>query len=170
MVRPQSVTGKGLFKVLESGLQSIGIRKISTEQSKKLVGVGTDGAFANIAAKGLKGLVEQQVPWIFWMWCLAHRLELAVKNSLKGTTFDLIDEFLMRLYYLYEKSPKKCRELEELIADLKDCWSFDDAGVKPVRSSGSRWISLKLNAMRRVISKYGAYMNHIAALSLLPAF
>ena len=86
MVRPQSVTGKGLFKVLESGLQSIGIRKISTEQSKKLVGVGTDGAIANIAAKGLKGLVEQQVPWVFWMWCLAHRLELAVKNSLKGTT------------------------------------------------------------------------------------
>ena len=80
------------------------------------------------------------------MWCLAHRLELSVKDALKGTTFDAIDEFLLRLYYLYEKSPKKYRELEDLITDLRECLSFDDAGIKPVRSSGSRWISHKLNA------------------------
>ena len=37
--------------------------------------------------------------------------------------------------------------------------------VKPVRSSRSRWISHKLSAMKQVISKFGAYMNHIATLS-----
>lgn len=101
------------------------------------------------------------------MWCLARRLELAVKDALKGTTaFDLIDEFLLRLYYLYVKSPKKCRELEELITDLGECLSSGDAGIKPVRCSGSRWVSHKVNAMKRVISKFGAYINHIAALSL----
>ena len=35
---------------------------------------------------------------------MAHRLELSVKDALKGTTFDVIHEFLIRLYYLYEKS------------------------------------------------------------------
>ena len=165
VVRPQAVTAQGLFEVLESGLRGLGIQEVSAEQCKKLVGVGTDGASANIAAHGLKGLVERRLPWVFWMWCMAHRLELSVKDALKGTAFDAIDEFLLRLYYLYEKSPKKCRELEDLIADLRECLSFDDAGVKPVRSSGSRWVSHKLNAMKRVISKFGAYTNHIAALS-----
>ena len=84
------------------------------------------------------------------MWCLAHRLELAVKDALKGTRFDLIDEMLLRLYKLYNKSPKKCRELEEIIFDLKEYLWFDDAGVKPVRSCGSRWVAHKLNAMKQV--------------------
>ena len=72
---------------------------------------------------------------------------------------------LLRLYYLYEKSPKKCRELEGIMADLRECLEFDDAGVRPVRGSGSRWISHKLNAMKRVVSKYGAYTAHLSTLS-----
>ena len=131
--------------MLEGRLWGIGIEEVSAEQCKKLVSVGTYGASTNIAASGLKGLVEEHLPWVFWMWCMAHRLELAVKDALKGTAFDAIDEFLLRLYYLYEKSSKKCKELEELITDLKDCLSFDDTGVKPIRSSGSRWVSHKLS-------------------------
>ena len=102
-------------------------------------------------------------------WCMAHRLELAIKDALKGTTFDEIDEMLLRLYYLYEKSPNKCRELEDIVADLKGAMCFDDARVKPVRASGSRWVVHKLNAMKRVISKYGAYTHHLAAPSEDPS-
>ena len=43
---------------------------------------------------------------------------------------------------------------------------FDDAGIKPVRSSGSRWVSHKLSAMKRIISKFGAYSSHLIALSV----
>ena len=167
--RPQSVTARGLFQVLEGCLQGLGIQEVSPDECQKLVGVGTDGAAANIAASGLKGLVEGRLGWVFWMWCMAHRLELAIKDALKGTTFDDINEMLLRLYYLYEKSPKKCRELEDIIADLRDCMCFDDAGVKPVRASGSRWVAHKLSAMKRVISKFGAYTNHLAALSEDPS-
>jgi len=67
--------------------------------------VGTDGAAVNIARAGLKGLVEKELPWVFWSWCMAHRLELAVRDALKGTTFDLIDDMLLRLYLIYENSP-----------------------------------------------------------------
>ena len=72
---------------------------------------------------------------------------------------------LLRLYYLYEKSPQKCRELEDIISDLKECLCFDDAGVKPVSASGSKWVAHKLNAMKRVLSKFGAYTGHLATLS-----
>ena len=167
--RPQSVTAHGLFQVLEGCLQGLGIQELSPDKCKKLVGVGTDGAAANMAASGLKGLVEGKLKWVFWMWCLAHRLELSIKDALKDTTFDEINEMLLQLYYLYENSPNKCRELEDIVADLKGAMCLNDAGVKPVCASGSRWVVHKLNAMKRVLSKFGAYKNHLAALSEDPS-
>lgn len=126
---------------MERVLQSLGIHAIDATQCHKLVGIATDGASANIAGDGLKGLVEQRLPWIFWMWCLAHQMELAIKDALRRTAFDTIDKRLLRLYYLYEKSPKKFRELEEIISDLKQCFLFDDGRAKPIRASGSKCIS-----------------------------
>jgi len=37
--------------------------------------------------------------------------------------------------------------------------------VRPLRASGSRWVCHKLNAMRRILSKYGTYTSHLAALA-----
>ena len=53
------------------------------------------------------------------MRCIAHRLELAIKDALKPTYFDKVDDMLLRLYLLYEKSPKTCRELEKIVSHLK---------------------------------------------------
>ena len=54
------------------------------------------------------------------MWCLAQRLEFSIKDALKGTIFDHIDKMLLQLYYIYERSPKKCRELEEIVTHRKE--------------------------------------------------
>ena len=82
---------------LQHALQSLGIEAVSEGDCKKLVGIATDGAAANVgSASGLKGLVEAKLGWIFWMWCLAHRLELSIKDALSNTTFDLVDEMLLR--------------------------------------------------------------------------
>ena len=78
------------------------------------------------------------------MWCLAHRIELAIKDALKSICFKLIDEMLLRLYYLYEKSSKKLRQLEEIIADLSGCLTFEGGGTKPIRASGTRWVGHEL--------------------------
>ena len=88
-----------------------------------------------------------------------------MKDALKGTTLDHIDDMFLCRYYIYEKSPKKCRELEEVIRDLQQFIQFEDSGTKPVRASGSRWVSHKLSAMKRILSKYGAYSSHLIALS-----
>ena len=132
LARPRDVTGAGLFQCLQASLQALGISALNAEECKKLAGIGTDGASSNVAAGGLKSLVENELPWMFWMRCLAHRLELSVKDALKGTFFDQIDEMLLRLYYIYEKSPKKCRELEDVIVELRKCVAFDDEGTRPV--------------------------------------
>ena len=68
---------------------------------------------------------------------------------------------LLKLYYLYDHSPKKCRELE-VVSDLKTCITFDESGIW---ASGSRWVGRKLSAMKHVLSKYSAYTSHFIALS-----
>ena len=143
VTRPLTATAKGIFDVLQTALQGLGISAISREECAKIVGIGTDGASANIAGAGLKGLVEKEIPWVVWMWCMAHRLELAVKDVLKHTHFELVNNMLLRLYFLYESSPKKCRELEEIVTELRECLSIEDGGMRPVRASGSRWIAHK---------------------------
>ena len=78
----------GLLGSLQHALERLNIQSISRDACKRLVGIGTDGASVNIADQGLKGLVEREIPWVYWSWCLAHRLELAIKDALKGTLFD----------------------------------------------------------------------------------
>ena len=98
------------------------------------------------------------------MRCLTHKLELAVKDALEQTSFDLIDDMLLRLYLVYKNSPMRCRQLE-IMTDLRECLLIEDGGMKPVRVSGSRWIT----QMECNEKKYGVYTNHIASLSLDPS-
>ena len=104
-----SGTGEGLYKCFDEMLCYVGMQNLV---DCKLVGFGCDGTNANIVADGgLKGHLVQRLPSILVMWCLSHRVELAVKGGLKATYFDVIDNLLLKMYYLYENSPKKCREL-----------------------------------------------------------
>ena len=50
----------------QKALEIPGITAINTEECSTIVGIGTDGAAVNIAGAGLKGLVEEKLPWVFW--------------------------------------------------------------------------------------------------------
>ena len=105
----------------------------------------------------MKGKLQEAVPWLFWSWCsYPHRLELACKDALCSDLFTVIDEMLLRLYYIYEKSPQKCRELTDIADDLKEVYNFGKGGDKPVRSHGSRLISHKRKSLLRITNRYGA--------------
>ena len=56
---PATATALGIFDVVQTAVQKLGFPAISGGQCTKLVGIGTDGAAANIASAGLKGLVER---------------------------------------------------------------------------------------------------------------
>lgn len=83
-----------------------------------------------------------------------------IRQGCPERDFD-IDEMLLRLYYIYEKSLKKCRELDDVVSELKQCVEFESGGIQPVRASGSRWVTHKLSAMKRVVSKFGEYTHCI---------
>ena len=72
---------------------------------------------------------------------------------------------LLRLYYLYSKSPKKLRELTDVVSDLKEVFEFPEGGDAPIRSQGSRWISHKRQTLQRITDRYGAYVAHLTTLS-----
>ncbi len=161
---------KGLIKCASKSLSALGITDISSQNISEvtnhpiLIGIGTDGASVNVGeVNGMKGMVHRANGWIFWSWCYAHRLELASKNAFSSTL--CIEEMLLRLYYLYEKSPQKIRELEGIVCDLKDVFELPFGGNVPVRACGSRWITHKRNALLRVVDRYGAYINHLTTLT-----
>jgi hypothetical protein len=93
--QPEATNAQGLYACLEGALQ-YNIMGIDNWK-KKLVGFGIDGASVNMAAGGLRGYLEADIPWIVVFWCLAHRLELSLKDALKSTFFSKIDEMLMHL-------------------------------------------------------------------------
>ena len=66
------------------------------------------------AKKGIKTILHRDNKWLTFGWGIAHMLELAHKDAFRCTAFDDIEELLLRLYYLYKKSPKKLRQLKQL--------------------------------------------------------
>ena len=137
---------------------------ITEEQLQaSLIGLGADGASVNSGdAGGVKALMLREKPWLIFVWCMAHRLELALKDALVGTYFaDKVDNMLLRIYYLYYKSPKKLRELKDIYDLMRETMEFDSDGVRPYRACGTRWIAHKLKAMDRIFDKFGLYISHL---------
>ena len=169
---PKKADASGLVKCVDKAVELLGVENVlnrdsvlSVEGKPVLVGIGTDGARVNIGDReGLKGQLQRALPWLFWGWCYAHRLELACKDAFSSTLFSSEDEMLLRIYYLYEKSPKKCRELESIAKELKEVFDLVKGGDRPIRSCGTRWITHKRNALQRIVDRYGVYIAHLSAL------
>lgn len=89
-----------------------------------------------VEREGVIALLKRDHPWIIYVWCVAHRLELALKDALKGTCFDSVDEVLLRLYYLYENSPKKLRQLRDLHSLYKQTFEFEEGAIRPKQACG----------------------------------
>ena len=159
---------EGLFECFKRALAHAGI----ADWENKLVGIGCDGTNVNLGTNGFRGYIEKSVPWAVSFWCLVHHLKLLLKDALKGINlYNTIDDILMRAYYLYEKSSKKCHELDELVASLRECLEEDEMpssrtkGNKPLRACGTRFVSHKVAAINRFIDQYGAYINHLITLT-----
>ena len=173
VLEPARSDVNGLIECLGKALKSMSIDDLLSRENvlgvsgyPLLIGCGTDSASVNVSDQNrMRGKLVAALPWLFWAWCYAHRLELACKDTLTNSLFRDIDEMLLRLYYVYEKSPKKCCELSDLIGYLREVFEYPEGGNLPVRAHGSRWISYKQKALQRVVDHYGAYLSHISALT-----
>ena len=130
VVTPNKADTDGLVDCLKGALKRLNIDDVLDKDSvlsskPVLIGGGTDIASVNVGQhNSMRARLQDALQWMFWAWCCAHRLELASKSGLISKLFKEIEEMLLRLYYLYEKSPKKTRELASIVEDLKETFNF----------------------------------------------
>ena len=104
----------------------------------KLVGINIDSASVNLGKhKGVGTLLKEKSFWIQVIHSFNHRVELALSLLFRTTSFDKVDSVLCKLYYLYQKSPKRLSELRELSK------AYDKTVPKPSKATGTRWIDHK---------------------------
>ena len=154
---PKSQDSSGIKEAIEKAFLDNGLETILD----RMVFLSADGASVNAGGNtGLIVLLRQRCPWLVFVWCLSHRLELAMKHALKDL-IEPIEKCLMNLYYLYEKSSKKTREIKDLYDMLKEILEFQNGVVKPHRAAGTRWIAHKLSALDNMLDKFGLYLSHL---------
>ena len=59
--------------------------------------------------------VNAKIQWLQVIHCFNHRVVVALKDAFATIHFKNIEEMLLKLYYLYQKSSKHLRELWELL-------------------------------------------------------
>ena len=78
----QVANSEGLLACVESALNRSGI----DNWEDHLVGYGADGAAVNFGAKrGVFQRLWENMPWLIVTHCVAHRLELAIRDAMKDT-------------------------------------------------------------------------------------
>ena len=130
----KSQDARGLKNAIVSAFKEHGLESALG----KMVLLSSDGASVNSGAKsGLIRLFQEEYPWISFIWCFSHRLELSLNDALKEF-IEPVETSLRHLYYLYNISSKKHRELKSLHRELEG--QFESAGVRPLKGIGARWI------------------------------
>ena len=117
----------GLIYSIRSAFQN----NMLGEMVDKMVFLASDGASVNSGLKGdlVTKFCEEGMEWLTFVWCLSHRLELALEDSLKVHLTE-VKKCLSNLFYLY----RKLRELRMLHAILLDIYEFQNGQVKPDKS------------------------------------
>ena len=121
-------TASGLTTALEKSFKSIEI-----EIKNKLIGFTSNSASVNRNDKNsVKTTLREDSPWLVFIWCIAHRLELAISDASNGTIFNTIDEMILRFYYLYQKASKKLYIKIHLIREIyKDQFDKQSQNCNP---------------------------------------
>ena len=112
----------------------------------------------------LQKMCENFGDHISFVWCLAHRLELVIKDAFKVSDMTEIERVLNLLYNMYKKSSKKWREIQEFFQSMKDDFDFEDSGLRPTKAYGTRWISHHLNALHKFYNKFTVFILHLEIL------
>lgn len=147
-------TAAGLEMVLHDFLNRIGLDdNILREQ---FIGFCSDGASCMIGEhKGMVTLLKAKFPLLQTFHCMAHRLELAVKNSVD--TVNAVSHFKIyvdELYKVYSMSPKNQRELDAIANSL----SIELLKIQKVFDV--RWVFSSFVAVKAILRDYSALFAH----------
>ena len=164
---PDSTSSNDLHSFV---IQSMAESGLTEYFSSRLVGLCADGA-SNMQGRrnGLAGQLIATHPEITVTHCLAHRMELAFKDSLKDkskkTLSDLNNKaitLLMGLYYFYRNIAKQKKSLKEAFR------ATHLPVVLPTRVGGTRWVGHMLKAANVFLKGYKAFVAQLSSASQPP--
>ncbi|KAK3095892.1 hypothetical protein FSP39_020416 [Pinctada imbricata] len=136
------------------------LRADSTD-APTLVCANFDGASVMLGKKsGVIAHILNRVPEVIPIHCVAHKLELAILDSVKNIPFlKKYDSTLRGLFIMYRASPKRLRELRSVAESLEtSVISFTDL-------KKTRWVSSKCRAVKALENNMSAVVTHLEAMS-----
>ena len=156
-VEPESTASNDLFVVVEDTLAIL--VKFDIDVKHKLTALGSDGASNMLGTnKGVGKLLKDKYPDMKTVHCLAHRLELAIKDAVKASgtkQYEKLMTALIGLYYFYKRSSKQRKGLRKAMQVL------ELTGSMPPRVGGTRWLSHTKRAIESVLQIYQALVFHL---------
>ncbi|XP_076829454.1 E3 SUMO-protein ligase KIAA1586-like, partial [Brachyhypopomus gauderio] len=109
---------------------------------------------------GVIAKLKHDFPNVKFIHCIAHRLELAVHDSLKSVCgCNHFEMFISKLYSLFHQSHKTARLLQEAADDL------NIQILKIGQVFTVRWVASSFNAVRAVWRSYPALAKHFTTES-----
>uniref|UniRef100_A0A3P9BE87 C17orf113 probable zinc finger domain-containing protein n=1 Tax=Maylandia zebra TaxID=106582 RepID=A0A3P9BE87_9CICH len=151
----KSANAAGILEAIDEAVNTMGIREDTWK--KKVVCANFDGAAVMMGEKtGVAGRLKQRIPHIITIHCVAHKLELAVLDSVKGCEYLVkFEDTLKTIFKMYYYSPKKRRELTE-ISELLNERLAHFSGLK-----STRWLPSRLRCLKAVEKNYTPTVVHM---------
>lgn len=110
---PPNTKAIGIVQAINNAFTEIGM----PDYKQKLIGFCSDGASVMMGVRrGVISLLKEEgnIPWLLSVWCLAHKLEFAVKDSFKDTYMTTVVDNLTSIYYFYKGSAKRNKEASDI--------------------------------------------------------
>lgn len=128
---------------------------------RNLISIATDGASVLTGkTNGVIARLKREFPKVQSIHCLAHRLELAVHDSLKAVSgCSHFEIFISKLYTVYHQSYKNARLLQEAAADL------NMQILKIGQVFTIRWVASSYNTVRAVWKDFPALAHNFKTAS-----
>ncbi|KAK6191936.1 hypothetical protein SNE40_003508 [Patella caerulea] len=153
--QPPTTKATGILEAINTAFESLGV----PNYKQKLIGFCSDGA--NVMMGQRRGVIsllkeEADADYIVSVWCLAHRLELAVKDAFSNSYMNNIIECLQNVYHFYQGSAKRNKEATD-IAEI-----IDEHFSKPTKANGTRWVEHKLRAVTKLLNSWEVILTHMS--------
>ncbi|XP_046565011.1 zinc finger protein 862-like [Haliotis rubra] len=159
MVETECASASGIYSAI---MESLHFNKHLTEEiQENIVGFAGDGASVNTGKlNGVIALFQGRInPSILMIQCMAHRVELGLKDAMKNVPlFSKVVELLDDIFKFY-KSAKQKSELKSVFETLKLQFSM------PTRVGGTRWVGHMLLAVKNMLKGYRALVFHLSKVS-----
>ena len=148
----EKADANGIFTAISKALSDINV------SHAKVVAFTADGASVNTGQYNgvIAKMRSQWVPCIVMVHCLAHRLELTMKDAFKGDSeYDKVITLLSGIYSFYHKSPLQRAGLKASFAALSIPVAM------PTRIGGTRWLSHTALALEKLWKAYQSIVQHL---------